>query len=54
MPPPRTSSTRACPRGNAASVRDTAPLASALDRAAQDLGPIEVLEYSRKRSSCAQ
>ena len=33
-------------RGYAASVRDTAALASALDRATQELGPIEVLEYS--------
>ncbi len=33
-------------RGYAASVRDTAALAAALDHAAQDLGPIEVLEYS--------
>ncbi|MGY4857301.1 SDR family NAD(P)-dependent oxidoreductase [Cryobacterium sp. AP23] len=33
-------------RGYAASVRDPRALESALERAAQDLGPIEVLEYS--------
>jgi NADP-dependent 3-hydroxy acid dehydrogenase YdfG len=33
-------------RGYAASVRDTAALASALDRAAQEVGPIEILQYS--------
>ena len=33
-------------RGYAASVRDTAALRTALDHAAQDLGPIEVLDYS--------
>ena len=33
-------------RGYAASVRDSAALTSALDRAADDLGPIEVLQYS--------
>jgi len=33
-------------RGYAADVRDTKSLAGALDRAAQDLGPVEVLEYS--------
>lgn len=33
-------------RGYAADVRDPRSLAAALDRAAQDLGPIEVLEYS--------
>jgi NAD(P)-dependent dehydrogenase (short-subunit alcohol dehydrogenase family) len=33
-------------RGYAASVRDTDALVGALDRVAQDLGPIEVLEYS--------
>ena len=33
-------------RGYAADVRDPKSLTAALDRAAQDLGPIEVLEYS--------
>ena len=33
-------------RGYAASDRDSAALTSALDRAADDLGPIEVLQYS--------
>ncbi|SDE25098.1 SDR family NAD(P)-dependent oxidoreductase [Glycomyces harbinensis] len=33
-------------RGYAASVRDTKSLTAALDRATQELGPIEVLEYS--------
>jgi len=33
-------------RGYTASVRDSAALTSALDRAADDLGPIEVLQYS--------
>ncbi len=33
-------------RGYAASVRDPKALIAALDRAAQELGPIEVLEYS--------
>lgn len=33
-------------RGYAASVRDTAALASALQRASAELGPIEVLQYS--------
>lgn len=33
-------------RGYAADVRDPKALGAALDRAAQDLGPIEVLEYS--------
>lgn len=33
-------------RGYAADVRDPEALSAALDRAAQDLGPIEVLEYS--------
>jgi NADP-dependent 3-hydroxy acid dehydrogenase YdfG len=33
-------------RGYAASVRDTTTMASALDQASQELGPIEVLQYS--------
>ena len=33
-------------RGYAANVRDHVALAAALDRAAQDLGPVEVLQYS--------
>ena len=33
-------------RGYAADVRDAASLAAALDRAAADLGPVEVLQYS--------
>ena len=33
-------------RGYAASVRDTTSLAAALDHASQELGPIEVLQYS--------
>ncbi len=33
-------------RGYTANVRDPQSLSSALDRASQDLGPIEVLEYS--------
>ncbi len=33
-------------RGYAASVRDATTLASALDQASQELGPIEVLQYS--------
>lgn len=33
-------------RGYAASVRDATSLAAALDRASQELGPIEVLQYS--------
>ncbi|WP_249999214.1 SDR family oxidoreductase [Actinoplanes sp. M2I2] len=33
-------------RGYAADVRDTGALTAALDRAAEDLGPVEVLQYS--------
>jgi NAD(P)-dependent dehydrogenase (short-subunit alcohol dehydrogenase family) len=33
-------------RGYAASVRDTTTLTSALNQASQELGPIEVLQYS--------
>jgi NAD(P)-dependent dehydrogenase (short-subunit alcohol dehydrogenase family) len=43
---PTSSSAEVTARGYAADVRDTAALAAALDRAAEELGPIEVLLYS--------